>query len=482
MPYIRWVAGEPHSSYASVVVRSWVNLIWSSLGVAVVAAAAQLGVAEALDILRWRDHYAPSGGDSWSALLTWVAFIYALSVLGGAVAGRRATHRRGRTDSVFARIAAGLAAAVGATAAIPLAMLHARTAVPAVNVHPELQVLVIAGAGVLAGLVLAVFALFVPPVAGGVRAMVAYVWLAAIGSAVAGVVSNRPYAAPSLAIIDTPALSNLGWWPGAYTMVIAAGLLGLGVALVARWGGVHRVGVAFSGLAGPALVAAAYAIAGPDFTDQTFLASLYAVGAGLLAAALVALPSREAPREETGPADPLWGEDDRYRPGNYLAEARPGEIIGSPFRVPTSTEPLSRRAATPPHPADGPEPARAGAHRAQEAGRRAVRRHRLPRSGVPRLRLPHRRVPGGHHGGRSARPGGGTGAADGAATVGRGVRLAMQPGQHVGPAGGQQLRPPAGRQQLTRPAGRVSARPRPAARSRPPRRRRRRARTGRRCG
>src|SRR5262249_28424575 len=145
MPDIRWVAAKPGYSYASLVVRSSVKLIWSSLLVAVVAAAAQLGVAEALNILRWQDHYASSGGDSWSALLTWVAFIYAVSVLGGALVGRRTIRRAGRNDGAFARIAAALAAAVGAAAASTLAMLPARSAVPPVNVHPELLVLVIAG-------------------------------------------------------------------------------------------------------------------------------------------------------------------------------------------------------------------------------------------------------------------------------------------------------------------------------------------------
>src|SRR5262249_37017782 len=73
-------------------------------------------------------------------------------------------------------------------------------------------------------------------------------------------------------------------------------------------------------------------------------------------------------REETGPADPLWGDADRYRPGNYLAESRPGDIVGSPFRGPNSGEaqtgpPPAGQPATPAY----PEPARTGAHRAQDA-------------------------------------------------------------------------------------------------------------------
>jgi hypothetical protein len=155
-------------------------------------------------------------------------------------------------------------------------------------------------------------------------------------------------------------------------------VLGFAVAMVARWGGAQRPAVAASGMAGPALVAAAYALAHPDLSDLTFRSSLYAIGAGLLAAILVAIPGRDEPREESGPANPSWGEADRYRPGNYLAESRPAEVT-SPFRgqsypgepvagrgYPLAPEPDPRAyPAAPVSPsAPMPEPARTGAHRA----------------------------------------------------------------------------------------------------------------------
>jgi hypothetical protein len=313
-------------------------LIWSSLGVAVVAAAAQLGVAEALGIIRWTDRYEPSGGNSWNAVLTWIVFIYAVAVVSGAAVGRRAVQRPGRPEGIVGRVIAALAASVGGAAAVSLAALQARVAVPPVNVHPELVVLVMGLAGVIAGLAVSAFSLFIGAVAGSVRAYVVWVWLAAIASSVAGILTHRPYTAPRLSVIDTNYLNDQSWWPGAYIMIAAAAVVGFGVALVARWGGAHRTAVAFSGLFGPAIVASAYAIAKPDFHDLSFLSALYGVAAGLVAAALVAIPRRDQPREETGPIDPMWGDADRYRPGNYLAESRPADIV-SPFRgQPSRTE------------------------------------------------------------------------------------------------------------------------------------------------
>jgi hypothetical protein len=352
-----WVASNVKLSYASHVVRSWVKLIWSSLGVAVLAAAAQLAVAQALGIVRWTDHYEASGAGSWNALLTWMVFIYALAVLSGATVGRRAVRRPGRSDGGWARAMAALAAAVGAGAAIVLAMLQARAAVPPVNVHPELVVSVMAGAGVLAGLVITLVVLSVPPMSGGVRTYAVWVWLAAIGSTAYGLLSGGTYRSPQLALVQTTYLDGLQFWPGSYMMIISAAVLGLGVALVARWGGAHRLAIALSGLAGPGLVAGAYALANADLNDASLLSSLYAVAAGGVASTLVALPRRDQPREETGPIDPMWGEADRYRPGNYLAEARPADIP-SPFRssgfAETPGQRPPTRAANEPRPAPQP--------------------------------------------------------------------------------------------------------------------------------
>jgi hypothetical protein len=364
------------------------------MGIAALAVAAQLGVAEAFGIVRWADHYEANGGNSWTALLTWIGFVYAVAVLSGAFVGRRAMRRRGRAERILARIIAAFAAAVGASAGISIALVEARGVIAPLNanVHPELVISLVAAAGVLVGLAATLLALFVPPVAGGARASVIWIWLAAIGCALPQIITHRPAPAPLLAVVSLPNVSGMDWLPGPYSMVAITAILGLGVALVARWGGAHRVGVALSGLAGPAVVAGAYAISGSSAENHTaFLASIYAVAAGLVVGTLVAVPPRDDTREEVGPEDQSWTESDRYRPGNYLAEARPGEIV-SPFRLPvtqpdgtvrtegaswptpeagaartdgTGSWPSVGAATTGTEPARGTAAARTGAHRAE---------------------------------------------------------------------------------------------------------------------
>jgi hypothetical protein len=286
------------------VVRAWVKLIWNSLGVAVVAVAAQLAIATALDIVRWTDVGNP---DVWRAVLTWITFIYAVAVLSGAAVGRRAVRRPGRPDGIAARIAAVLASGVGATVAVALAWLPAHDAEPPNHVHPELVVAMTAGAGIVAGIILAAAALFVPPIAGGARAAVIWIWLAGIGTAAEVYFTHRAFAVPRLAVVDAPSVIPTAVWSGPMAMVGIAAILGLGVAIVARWGGARRLGVAVSGLAGPAVVAAAYLIAGPGASPQQndpYRASLFAAGAGLIASVLVALPPgrRSGGRAPTSPA------------------------------------------------------------------------------------------------------------------------------------------------------------------------------------
>ena len=301
---------------------AWVKLIWNSLGVAAVAAAAQLAIAQALGIIRWDANYPSGDSAGWSALLTWIAFIYAVAVLGGAAVGRRAVRRPTKPDGVAARITAALAAGVGASVAVSLAWLPAVAAKPPVSVHPELLVAMTAGTAIAAGITLTLVALSVPPIAGGVRAAVAWVWLVAIGSAVAGYVTHRPYPPPRLAVIDAPSIIPATVWSGPYAMVGAAAVLGIGVAAVARWGGAKRFGTAISGFAGPAVVASAYLIAGDgDSAGQLdpYRASSIAVGAGLIASVLVTVP---APRRRPGAGSTETGSAGGQRQSGYEAAAR----------------------------------------------------------------------------------------------------------------------------------------------------------------
>jgi hypothetical protein len=80
-------------------------------------------------------------------------------------------------------------------------------------------------------------------------------------------------------------------------MIVAAAIFGVAVAGVARGRGSRRLPTAVSGFGGPALVAAAYLLAGPSAGDSRgpadpYYAALLATAAGLVASAVVALPGR----------------------------------------------------------------------------------------------------------------------------------------------------------------------------------------------
>ena len=100
-------------------------------------------------------------------------------------------------------------------------------------------------------------------------------------------------------------------------MVGAAAVVGLVVAGVARWRRSGRFGVALAGFGGPAVVAAAYLVAGPgasaDRTAQAdpYLAALIAVGAGLIASVLIAMPGRRVPVHAPAGPEPRRSATDR---------------------------------------------------------------------------------------------------------------------------------------------------------------------------
>ena len=327
------------------MVRAWVKLIWNSLGVAAIAGAAQLAIAQALGIIRWDATYPADDPAGWSALLTWIAFIYAVAVLGGAAIGRRALRRPTKPDTVPARIAAALSAGVGASIAVGLAWLPAKAARPPVSVHAELLVALTAGAAIVAGIFLALLALSLPPIAGGIRAAVTWIWLAGIGSAIAGYLTYRPYSPPRLGVIDAPSVVPVAWWSGPYLMIATAAVLGIAVAAVARWAGARRIGVALCGLAGPAVAASAYLIAGPGVGPEQrepYRAALIALGVGLIASMLVAIPAPRH-RKPTSGADGTGagGRQPGYEPGQHSARgeaARPAAVGRAEPRQPLLDE------------------------------------------------------------------------------------------------------------------------------------------------
>jgi hypothetical protein len=293
---------------------------------AIVAVAAQLGVAQTVGLVRWND----VSTESWSTLLIWLAFIAIVAVVAGAGVGRRAVRSaaaearpggsradRGEpvaADRVGATLLAALGGAIGATVGASLAWLAAQTAASPVT-YPELVVATTAGAGVVAGTVLAVLAGLVPPIGLNVRVTVGWIWALGLFGAIAGHATHKPFRAPGLGVVDVPSLIPDTWWSAPSVMVAISIVIGAVVAAVARWRGATRLGTIVSGFAGPAAVAAAYLIVRPALQGaptnlfNPFHASLIAVAGGLIGSAAVGLlpgPARsdgtvKAPKAERTP-------------------------------------------------------------------------------------------------------------------------------------------------------------------------------------
>src|SRR5687768_14677042 len=122
------------------MILAWARLISHGVGVAAIVVAAQIGIGNALGIVRWDGAFDDGNTAPWRALLTWIAFVFAVAVVAGALVARRAVHRPNRPDRPGARVAATLAAALGATAGIAVAWLPAREVRAPLGVNPGLVV------------------------------------------------------------------------------------------------------------------------------------------------------------------------------------------------------------------------------------------------------------------------------------------------------------------------------------------------------
>jgi hypothetical protein len=300
----------------------------TSFGVAALIGAAQLGVGQALSIVDIGKDVTAPGSDAHARLDTWLVIVFAGAVLGGAALGRRSIRRRisivtrqvptvmtmservrsaavaarGPLALATARTAVAFFAGLGAATSFPLVWISARSATGRSAGVGELAAM--AGVGVALGVVFAVLGLALSPVGAGLAVTVAWVWMAGLASVLLALTQNQPVVTPHLAVLETPGPSiSTQWWLGPYLMVAIGAVLGLVLAGATRWIGASKLGIALSGVVGPALVAAAYISAalaphglGVSQTSP-YQASILAATAGLLASAAVAStqPSRERP-------------------------------------------------------------------------------------------------------------------------------------------------------------------------------------------
>jgi hypothetical protein len=345
-------------------VRIWGKVMPTAVGAGVLIGAGQLGVAYGLGIVRLDRSFEAGAGNQWNTQLAWVSWFAMLAAVAGAAAAERVARRHQDAPGVGTRILVALFGGVGAGAVVPLSVQPARSAELAQSVDPALVVGLAAGLGAVAGVLVAVAALSLRPLAWNLATVAAAVWLVGLASVV-------PYLGPDDQL-PTIRLGVPQWTVQAgetdrlvemLGMPVLALLAGLVVAAVARGRRESGLAAAVSGVAGAAPLALAYLIAGPgpdaDTADQMapYLGTLIAVPAGLLGSLLISLTVRRDRDKATAKAGGRTRSADTVEPTNII----PPLTEGSPQRrvAPTQWPPTPDPSAAPTmsRPAPGPSAA-----------------------------------------------------------------------------------------------------------------------------
>jgi hypothetical protein len=287
--------------------RGWGRSIFIAALAAAGTAAAQLGLGYGLDIVVWTPPAKDAADAAWAAGLTWTVWAAATSVVVGASIGDRVggTVHNGRISRGASRATTALAAAIGGLITIPLVAVPTQRLADIDTFAPHLLAGIYAAAGVVLGLVVALFAIGSRAMAANVFATAGFLWALAI----VAVNANGRTEVTQLGIwkfTSEGPIWHQFYIPGALLMLGGALMIGGLAAFPAAGRGEGRFGVAISGMTGPALVAAAYALASPRPGHATFeqlsafSTAPYMIVAGLLGSALVAAVGA-APRR-SGPA------------------------------------------------------------------------------------------------------------------------------------------------------------------------------------
>ncbi|MFG2056399.1 hypothetical protein ACGFI9_20485 [Micromonospora sp. NPDC048930] len=284
----------------------WGGSVATALGVAAGTGAAQLGFGYGLGIINW----ASAGGTrveaAWAASLAWATWISATSVVAGAVCAHRLRADDDEPGRTLRNLALAVAAGVGALITVLLVAVPARAARVPDTSSPQTVAAGYAAVGLLAGVLLAIWALHSGAAAGNLVATSGWLWLLAVVSVVDGVLSGRGLTTAQLGIWQISADSDHFWirdyfyWPGALLALGSALVIGVLAARRTARLPERRVGAAASGAAGPVLVALAYLLAVPRLAAiapeqmSAHLIAPYAVIAGFGGSMLVAALAQRA--------------------------------------------------------------------------------------------------------------------------------------------------------------------------------------------
>jgi hypothetical protein len=298
-----------------------------ALGAGALVATSQLGVAYGLGIVRLTRPFAGSMADHWPSQLTWFAWLAMVSAAAGTwIAGELVRRRPGHPSGTIVTVGLSAAAAIGACVVVPLAMQPARTAQVA-GTDTVLVVGITALLGALAGGAVgyAVLTWWTARLSAAVTT--AAMWLLALLSVLPSLRTTDPLPAVRLGGID-PAVfaATTSQRLALFTMPAVALIAGALLGWHARRRELGQALIVTAGLAGPAMLAAAYLIGGPGdggqrYQSVPYWAAIGAVFAGVLGSLLAGLIRRTTDQPADQPTD---------EPTDQPAEDRPADDLTRP--------------------------------------------------------------------------------------------------------------------------------------------------------
>ncbi|WP_431931801.1 hypothetical protein [Micromonospora sp. RP3T] len=291
--------------------RTWGRLLLTALGVSVLAAAGQLGVAYGFGVVRLDGAFVDVSVNRWPAQLVWVAWFAAVATVAGAVLTERLARRDDLPGGTTELLSIAGVSALGAIVVAPLCMQPTRAAELGGSVDPVWAAGICAVLGAVVGAGAAIAVLLKPPFGWGVAITTGIVWLLALLSVAPTIIANRSLATVRLGVLEpswlgAPAAQRLAMLLLPTLALLAGGAIGV---LARRAGHPPLVGGA-AGAAGPVLVAFAYLTAGPGTAaDRYQLAPYYgaliAVAAGALGATATSVLPRPGNADAVDPTDIL---------------------------------------------------------------------------------------------------------------------------------------------------------------------------------
>jgi hypothetical protein len=320
-----------------MAIRSWVKLLAATVTAAAVVGAGQLGIAYGLGIVRLDRTLDVTARDQWTAQLAWVAWItMSAAAIGAIVATGLLPRWRSRPLGTGGALAIGLAGGLGSLAVLPLTMQPARDAQVA-GVQPVLVIGIAAGLGAAAGIFAGWAAAAKPAARWNLATLSVLMWIVALVSVGPSLRPGRPPAEISLGVLSGSMIpSALTAHTTLLTMPALALLAGLTVGFVARGRRLSMLAAGLAGLAGPALLTAAYLVAGPElgaagFPDDPYWSAMTACGAGVLGSVLAAIV-RGAPSAAPSPSAPAAA-------SSAAATTSPAAASSAAATSPAATEP-----------------------------------------------------------------------------------------------------------------------------------------------